>query len=200
VRTTPSSKRTFRQMATLAIVIAWGLVASAQAGYVVTLQEVGTDIVATGSGAIDLTGLNFNQTTGTVAGLYPSTAFIGVGPNDFLNTDHYTGTTGPPSFGIGSFESGYNGSGDFVGIIGRDATLIVPEDYVSGSPLSSSSMYAGPFASAGLTPGTYTWTWGPGANQNFTLVTVPEPATLSLLMSGVLLLLVAAAIRSRHLA
>ena len=32
---------------------------SAQAGYVVTLEEVGSNVVATGSGPIDLTGLNF---------------------------------------------------------------------------------------------------------------------------------------------
>ena len=31
----------------------------AQAGYTVTLQEVGSNVVATGSGAIDLTGLTF---------------------------------------------------------------------------------------------------------------------------------------------
>jgi hypothetical protein len=40
----------------------------AQAGYVVTLQEVGPNVVATGSGAIDLTGLTFflsNSIVGT---------------------------------------------------------------------------------------------------------------------------------------
>src|SRR5438045_9464608 len=47
---------------TLAIVLAWLLsVRAAQAGYTVTLQQVGPDVVATGSGAIDLTGLTFYQ-------------------------------------------------------------------------------------------------------------------------------------------
>jgi hypothetical protein len=44
---------------TLAIVLAWLLsVRPAQAGYIVTLQQVGPDVVATGSGAIDLRGLS----------------------------------------------------------------------------------------------------------------------------------------------
>ena len=47
---------------TLAIVLAWLLsVRPAQAGYTVTLQQVGPDVVATGSGAIDLTGLTFSS-------------------------------------------------------------------------------------------------------------------------------------------
>ena len=47
---------------TLAIVLAWLLsVRPAQAGYTVTLQQVGPDVVATGSGAIDLPGLTFSQ-------------------------------------------------------------------------------------------------------------------------------------------
>src|SRR5436305_1069027 len=42
----------------LAIVIAWLLSGGrAQAGYTVTLQEVGPDVVASGSGALNLTGL-----------------------------------------------------------------------------------------------------------------------------------------------
>src|SRR5215467_10255944 len=59
---------------TLAIVLAWLLsVRPAQAGYTVTLQQVGPDVVATGSGAINLTGLNFSQSaTGVNPGLRPN--------------------------------------------------------------------------------------------------------------------------------
>ena len=45
---------------TLAIVLAWlPSIRPAQAGYIVTLQQVGPNVVATGSGAINLTGLTF---------------------------------------------------------------------------------------------------------------------------------------------
>jgi hypothetical protein len=40
------------------------------------------------------------------------------------------------------------------------------------------------FGSLGVIPGTYTWTWGTGANQNFTLQIGPVPdggSTVSLL-------------------
>jgi hypothetical protein len=48
---------------------------------------------------------------------------------------------------------------------------------MSGSPLSDTSTYDNAtFASLGVTPGTYEWTWGAGVNQNFTLnATVPGP-------------------------
>src|SRR5258707_12329799 len=50
---------------TLAIVLAWLLsVRPAQAGYTVTLQQVWPDVVATGSGAIDLHGLTFSGGVG----------------------------------------------------------------------------------------------------------------------------------------
>src|SRR5436190_17676930 len=64
---------------TLAIVLAWLLSARpAQAGYVVTLQQVGPNVVATGSGAIDLTGLTFFQSGSFVPGI--GNSFIDTGP------------------------------------------------------------------------------------------------------------------------
>jgi len=49
-------------LAALAIMAFWGVsIRPAQAGYTVTLQQVGPNVVATGSGAINLTGLNFFQ-------------------------------------------------------------------------------------------------------------------------------------------
>jgi PEP-CTERM motif len=72
--------------------------------------------------------------------------------------------------------------------------------YVSDSPLSDIATYAGQtFASLGVTPGKYEWTWGGGANQNFTLdigVPVPEPATWALLLTGFVAL--GALMRSRR--
>ena len=54
--------------------------------------------------------------------------------------------------------------------------LIVPRGYVSGDFLSNSATYSGKtFATLGVTPGTYVWTWGTGANQNFTLEIPPTP-------------------------
>ena len=55
--------------------------------------------------------------------------------------------------------------------------LIVPRGYVSGTFLSDSATYSdATFATLGVTPGTYVWTWGSGANQNFTLkIPVPPP-------------------------
>src|SRR5437016_14483662 len=65
----------------LAIVLAWLLsVRSAQAGYAVTLQQVGPDVVATGSGAIDLTGLSYFSDEYDVAEIWPSVAVISTGP------------------------------------------------------------------------------------------------------------------------
>jgi hypothetical protein len=65
----------------------------------------------------------------------------------------------------------------------------VPPGYVSDSPLSDTATYAGQtFATLGVTPGTYKWTWGSGANQNFTLVIggspVPGPSTWAMMVLG----------------
>jgi len=70
---------------TLGIVLAWLLsVRPAEAGYTVTLQQVGTNVVATGSGAIDLNGLTFFQSNTLNPGLRPTgpvySALINTGP------------------------------------------------------------------------------------------------------------------------
>jgi len=160
----------------MATVVMCGLsVRSTQAGYVVTLQQVGSNVVATGSGAIDLTGLggpgSDNQGQSAIE---PGSAFIITGPTGISDADSYAGFSGPTSFGLGTGMVTFanSGSGDLVGILGAGALqfLLVPRGYVSGNALSDSSTYNGAtFTNLGITPGTYTWTWGTGANQNFTL-------------------------------
>jgi PEP-CTERM motif len=58
--------------------------------------------------------------------------------------------------------------------------------YVSGSSLGTSTdtWDHATFASLGVTPGIYEWTWGSGANQNFTLAVVPEPSTWAMMLLG----------------
>jgi hypothetical protein len=69
--------------------------------------------------------------------------------------------------------------------------LFVPSGYVSGSALSDSSTYdTATFASLGLTPGSYVWSWGIGADADtFTIDVgspIPEPASLALLATGLI--------------
>src|SRR5690242_4936841 len=130
---------------TLAIVLAWLLsVRPAQAGYVVTLQQVGPNVVATGSGAIDLSGLAFYQSgsadpyVSPYSVLLPSHGVIGIWTGPTSSTvDIYAGA-GLRSFGSGGLVSASSGSGDMVGIAGTFWTgfLTVPRGYVSGTALS----------------------------------------------------------------
>ena len=171
-----------------------GLSASARAAYVVDLTETGGNVVATGSGAIDLTGLESNVLTGGMAFLNPSLGAIRTGPPPFTPIEGYdavNGFTGPANFGSGGAIVASSGSGDpvsfFFGFSPSDNELDVPQGYVSNSALSDTSTYNGQtFSSLGATPGVYKWTWGTGANQNFTLVIgeVPEPSTWAMMLLG----------------
>jgi hypothetical protein len=141
--------------------------------YTVTLQQVGSNVVATGSGAINLTGLSFPIPTPMLAVVNAGDGVIITGPHGSGLVDLYTGFMGPSSFGSGGSFAPDIGSGDFVGISGGTMLtfLLVPQGYMSGAALSDSMTFNNAtFASLGVTPGTYVWTWGTGlANQNFTL-------------------------------
>jgi FG-GAP-like repeat len=152
----------------LAIVLAWLLsVRPAQAGYTVTLRQVGPDVVATGSGAIDLHGLTFSGGSGLGA--------------------YYTGhTIEPTSFGRFPLSSSVitviSGKFAYIATTGTHEFVLRVPGYVSGTALSGSLTYGGAsLATLGVTPGTYVWTWGTGANQNFTLqIKTPGPASTAI--------------------
>jgi hypothetical protein len=73
---------------------------------------------------------------------------------------------------------------------GLDTDLVVPQGYVSGNPLSDTSIYDNAtFASLGVILGTYVWRWGTGADAdsftlNITAAAVSEPSELSQLGSA----------------
>ena len=154
----------------------------------ITLEQMGANVVATGSGAINLTGLRFVTQGSAAHGISGEGGSIAFGESPL---DIYRGITGPTHFGPGSFVAGNDFSGDSFGIFGGTGLVSVPEGYVSGNPLSASMTFNNTtFASLGVRQGTFVWTWGTGTgigNQNFTLIIgsgVPTPdggTTVSLL-------------------
>jgi hypothetical protein len=163
--------------------------------FTITLEQMGSNVVANGSGPINLTGLIFQGTIpmGLGAAVFASRGIINTGPTSHPLIDLYAGVTGPTSFGSGVGVTADTGSGDFVVMQGFQNLLAVPEGYLSGQALSDSMTFNNEtLASLGVTPGTYEWTWGTGLpNQNFTLIIggagVPDGgSTVSLLGFGLL--------------
>src|SRR4051794_7631182 len=158
----------------------------AQAAYTVTLQQQGSNVVATGAGTLDTTDLGEGISDTDQARMHPMSGSILIGPATNTNLGAYTGLnaiTGPTSFGSGgTSENADSGSGDLVGIF-AGKVLVIPANLPSGR-LSSTATWANQtFVSLGVTPGSYTWNWGSGAHSDFFqfniiegAAEVPEPA------------------------
>jgi PEP-CTERM motif len=171
--------------------IALGVLAatSAEARYVVIFEEDGSNVVETGGGTIDLTGLS---TIGARQAVFPQiepSLALFVSGTEFSEVTIYDGVAGPSNFGSGGMTSASQSSGD--GIVLGLGSLDVPEGYMSGSPLSETSTYLGAnFASLGMTPGAYVWTWGTGEHADSLTInivaggSVPEPSTWAMVLIG----------------
>jgi hypothetical protein len=168
-------------------------VAANASPFVLTIGQVGSNVVVTGSGEFDLAGLTAEGGTSTVVGglVNPMLGWVETGPA--AGFDFYVGMSGPSSFGGGSFSSASSNSGTTVYLQAfPQEALLVPNGYKSGTALSESSTYDNvTIAGLGLAPGTYKWTWGNLVDQSFTLEigetnvsTTPIPAALPLLASG----------------
>jgi PEP-CTERM motif len=164
---------------------------SAQAAYIVTFSQTGSDVTASGSGAIDLAGLTFITSGPTVSQVAPTFATEATGASGAV--DEYSGASGPFSFGSGVFTNATTGAGDLVGVQvlhGEPSGFIfVPMGYASGAPLSDTATYAGQsFATLGLAPGVYRYNFGSGLDADtFTVevgAPVPEPSTWAMLLAG----------------
>ena len=118
---------------------------------------MGANVVANGSGAINLTGLTFFLPgIDFTARIWAGGGVIITGPpGGSGDVDLYTGFTGPTSFGSGFFFFPNTGSGDIVGIDaqGFGGLLAVPPGYLSGAALSDSMTFNNAtFASLGVIP------------------------------------------------
>jgi hypothetical protein len=159
----------------------------ADAGVVIDIYQDGSNVVATGSGSIDLTGLHSSFSGVDSPGVNPGLGVMVVGP-PITSVDVYSGATGPSSFGGGSFTRASSGTGDLVAVEGALGSIVVPAGYSSGTVLSGSATFDNTtIAGLGLTPGSYTYTWGAGGPaQSLTVTVVPEPS--SLVLAGAALL------------
>ena len=139
----------------------------------VTISQVGPDVVWSGSGSFNLTALTSAGPGGTVGGYDSGQAVWAIGPGAPVDT--YSGTiTYPLTFGTSSVGVTSN-TGSTFGILpgGSGRLLYVPSGYVSNTNISGTSTYANTtIAAAGLTPGTYTWSWGSGANASTLVMTI----------------------------
>jgi len=142
----------------------------------VTATETGGNVVFSGAGTFNLTALTIAGSNNTLSGINASASLISM--NSLFGTDLYSGFTGPSSFGTGSPFTGSttaSGSGFYKSL----NQIAVPMGYSSGAFISSSMTFNGQtFTTLGLTPGTYVWNWGAGANaDSYTLQIIPEPSS-----------------------
>jgi hypothetical protein len=137
---------------------------------VVTMSEVGSNVVMSASGTVDLSGLTLvNPSFGPIGGggLGISNATFICGNNGSYASTYSGFTSVPSNFGSGSGAAPSSASGNYFGVItaGQPPYLLaVPTGYTSGTNISSSQTFTGQtFSSLGLTPGTYTYTWSGGS-------------------------------------
>ena len=161
------------------------------AAFLLTLSQSGANVVMNGSGSLNTTALTlqgsgafFNDNLG------PSAAFAVAGTT--LGTGGASGYTGltvvPTSFGPGGPALASSTTGSIAGVAGFNKTLFAPTNYVSGTVFTDSATFNNTtLAGLGFTPGTYTFSWGTGANADSLTVVggVPEPSTWTLLAAGV---------------
>jgi hypothetical protein len=157
----------------ITLIVALSVASTAEGAFVMNVLQTGPDVVAAGSGTIDLRDLNLSFSPPFVRSqVTPNAAIFFGGPTTPTVAEFQIAITGPTSLGS-SFTSpqSTSGSGDLVGVSGLQGALLVPNGYVSDTSLSDSATWAGQsLASLGLTPGTYVWTWGTGQNaDSFTL-------------------------------
>ncbi len=167
------------------------LSSAASADFAYLVDQVGDDVVITGSGSIDLTGLTpdslaFGPPDLTVIPDAPAIMTGAEDPNALLfieNTMNATAfgdgflATASPDGVVGPTRSDYVGFAQRIPFFGGGVSVYVPAGFVSGDPLASSSIYTdttigelGFFDS-----GSYTTTLSNGTDLTVTIV--PEPAS-----------------------
>ena len=169
----------------------------AQGSGIVTASQVGNDVVFSGSGTLNLTGITYQGLTTVFGGIdFGREMLLGANPTTLANVQAFGNAgqiTAPSPFGIDLFTQASSGTGARFGI-GYDVLpgaqphpqVVVPANYTSATSLSGTSTFTGKtLASLGIQPGTHVWSWGSGASADtLTLTIVPEPARMAYLLAA----------------
>lgn len=162
-----------------------GMVSTSNASIIIDVNQINSNVVATGSGTIDLSGISTTTNTYNPSGVNPGFGAILLGPAIFTTLPVYFGINGPT---FGSFVTTYasSGSGDMFGL--NVQSLVVPVGYISGDQLSGSATWLNQtFDSLRMTPGTYKYTWGSGPTADYGILNIgvaPVPAPSTILLLG----------------
>lgn len=171
-----------RQLALAAMTV---LAMKANAGLLITIKEVGPNVVATASGSLDMNGYTGNPHSSVFTGGYvdPSQSAISVGAG-FVS--EYTVGMSFPSLGTGGWEAADSRTGDPVSVNGNWGILLLPQGYVSGTALSGTATWNNKtLQGLGLLQGSSVATFGTGGDSHkVTLTVVPEPHQYAM-MAGV---------------
>ena len=177
------------------------MAAPANAAYVINFAESGGAVIATGSGSLNVSALTVHTSNNLPNYMTPLGNIFLSGNSGPLTM--YRTVNAAPFFGTGATVFPTTSVGNRVGIMSNQF-VIVPQNYVSGSDLgtTTTTFANASFASLGLTLGSYVWTWGSGGNADSLTINipgavspVPEPASWGLMILG--LGLAGAAMRRR---
>ena len=163
------------------------------AAITITMQEVGSNVVATLSGSINsLSGATYSQTGGTSlnnalrsSGTVPHFQFT---PSPgILTMNQYTITVRPANFGSGNtnfqIADSSTASTSMQFRTTANDNLVIDPGYVLGTAVTGALTWNNKtFSSMGVTPGNYVWSW---TGDSVTLNVVPEPSAFSLMVLGV---------------
>lgn len=159
-------------------------VTSAQAAAIMSFQQVGSDVVGTLSGSLDLSGMTASPGYFSVfAGIQANGGIFSTGTVGSLQTGYLDQMVGPANFGGGGSVTASSTTGDAVFWWGSGNDFWVPNTYVSGGALAATVTFTNQtLAGLGATVGDYVYTLRSEDTMTLRIGTsnVPEPGALAL--------------------
>lgn len=174
-------------MVALALGLVLYLTGGAQAAVLIEAVETGDDVIITGSGSYDVSGITRSSSNDRVlAGILADSAILNFGTG-IQAYDFYTGLTfGPSSLGDGGFRIPSSFTGNAFSL--QNNFVGVAVGTTSGNVNFTATFLNQSFATLGLDVGTYEWAWN-GDSATFIVGevnVVPVPATLPLLATALI--------------